>query len=138
MQYAQLYAIESRNIKTEINKEVAVLLLNGIADSSVLKNFLEQKAEKVYERKFRDHHPYDRYDLESIRETFKNIPDEKKIIITTEKDAARLEEHRQWFSENQIPLFVQPVSVDFLFDEKENFDRDILRYVEFAKDKIAQ
>lgn len=138
LQYAPLYAFENKNLKAEITKDVEVLLLSGIADSSVLKNFLEQKAKKVYERKFRDHHRYDRYDLESIRETFKNIPDEKKIIITTEKDAARLEEHRQWFSENQIPLFVQSVSVDFLFGEKENFDRDILRYVEFAKGKIAQ
>jgi tetraacyldisaccharide 4'-kinase len=117
-------------------KKTEIVLLTGIADSSKLVKYLESKAAKVYESRYQDHHIFDEYDLESIRETYRNIPGERKAIVTTEKDAVRLWPHRAWFLANNIPIFVQPIRVRFLADDGEQFDADIIKYVEVTRSKL--
>ncbi|MES2620785.1 MAG: tetraacyldisaccharide 4'-kinase, partial [Bacteroidota bacterium] len=95
------------------------------------------KARNVYLRNYRDHHRFDVYDLETIRDTFRNIGDTNKVIVTTEKDAARLEEHRNWFLQNKIEIFVQPIWVKFLDDDGDKFNADIIQYIETTKQKIS-
>jgi tetraacyldisaccharide-1-P 4'-kinase len=36
---------------------------------------------------YKDHHLFDMYDMENIRETFGHVKSDDKIIVTTEKDA---------------------------------------------------
>ena len=133
IQYALLYSFYDVQLKAELNKEVDVLLVCGIAKHNELKTYLELKARNVYVRDYRDHHRFDRYDLESIRETFDSLGNAKRIIVTTEKDAARLEEHRDWFSENKIEIFVQPIVVKFIDDDGDKFNADVLEYIEHIK-----
>ena len=117
-------------------KRKDVILLSGIANSTKLVNYLEQKANKVYESKYKDHHYFDEYDLENIRETYHHIAGENKIIVTTEKDAVRLWPHRAWFLANNIPIFVQPIRVRFLDNDGEQFDADIIKYIEVTRAKV--
>ena len=135
IQYGPLYSFYDVRLKLELNKDTDVILVCGIAKHEDLKNYLQSKAGNVYVRSFADHHNYDRYDLESIRETITSVGAGKKIIVTTEKDAARLGEHGDWFLQNKIEIFVQPVTVGFLFNEAEKFNADILHYVEITKQK---
>lgn len=114
-----------------------VILLTGIADSSKLVKYLEQKANKVYENRYSDHHYFDEYDLENIRETYTNIESGYKIIITTEKDAVRLLPHRGWFLANNIPIFVQPVYVNFLDTDGVQFNADLAKFIETTRSKIS-
>ncbi len=137
IQYAPLYSFNDSAFKIELNKEVDVLLVCGIARHEELKSYLESKARNVFVRDFRDHHHFDEYDLDSIRETFTNMGDVNKIIVTTEKDAARLEEHRLWFLQNKIEIFVQPIMVQFLNEDGEKFSADILHYIETTIQKIV-
>jgi tetraacyldisaccharide 4'-kinase len=118
-----------------------IILLTGIANNARLVKYLEQKANKVYTRKYKDHHYFDEYDMENVRETYNNIHGSNKIIVTTEKDAVRLWPHRAWFLANNIPIFVQPIRIRFLDDDGERFDADIIKYIEVTranniKDKI--
>ena len=129
LQYAPLYSFYNWQTKFEPNKETDVLLVCGIANYAPLETYLKSQFGNVYVRSYRDHHRFESFDLETIQETFKNIGDRRKIIVTTEKDAARLEEFRDWFLEKNIELFVQPVSVEFLFSDKEKFEADILSYM---------
>jgi tetraacyldisaccharide 4'-kinase len=124
-------------MKTALSKDTDVLMVSGIAKHEQLKTYLETKARNVYVREYRDHHRFDRYDLDAIRETFNNLGVVKKIIITTEKDAARLEEHMNWFSENKIEIFVQPIAVKFIDDDGDRFNADVLSYIEHTKGKLA-
>lgn len=110
-----------------------VIVLTGIANSRKLVKYLEQKANKVYENEYRDHHNFDEYDLENIRETYSHIPGENRIIVTTEKDAVRLWPHRAWFLANNIPIFVQPIRVRFLDGYGSEFDADIIKYIEVTR-----
>jgi len=137
MQYGPLYSfIDSKHCRN-LEKDTDVLLVCGIAKFEELKNYLAQKANHVYVRDYRDHYRFDRYDLEVIRETFSNLGEVKKIIVTTEKDAARLDEFRDWFLQNKIEIFVQPIAVKFLFDGGEKFNADILHYIDVTKQKTG-
>ena len=137
IQYGNLYSFNDSSAKLELKKDTDVLLVCAIARFEELKSYLSGKANHVYVRDYRDHHRFDRYDLEAIRETFNNLGDRKKVIITTEKDAARLDEHRDWFMQNKIEIFVQPIEVKFLPGEAEVFNADILNYIETTKQKIS-
>ncbi len=137
IQYAPLYSFNDFSRKWNIEKDTDVLLVCGIARFDELKNYLSQRARNVYVRDYRDHHRFDRYDLEAVRETFNNLGEVKKIIVTTEKDAARLEEFRDWFLQNKIEIFVQPIAVHFLLGGGDRFNADILQYIEVTKQKTG-
>lgn len=112
-----------------------VILLTGIANNAKLLKYLEQKANRVYQNSYKDHHNFDEYDLENIRETYNHIAGDNKVIVTTEKDAVRLWQHRAWFLANNIPIFVQPIRVSFLGNDGAAFDADIIKYVEVTRAK---
>ncbi len=112
-----------------------VLLVTGIASHAKLKKHLEQSAGNVYLSTFKDHHTYDVYDLERIRDTYHNIKSAHKVIVTTEKDAVRLWPFRSWFLENNIPIFVQPIRVAFSADDRQKFEADIIKYMEVTRGK---
>lgn len=136
LQYGPLYSFINPGYTFNLAPDMDVLLVCGIARYDELKNYLESKSRRVYVRDYRDHHRFDVYDLEAIRETFKNLGEVKKVMVATEKDAMRLAEYRNWFSENKIEIFVQPVVVSFLGDDGDKFNADILKYIEVTKQKI--
>jgi tetraacyldisaccharide 4'-kinase len=136
IQYAPLYSFYDARLRVELPADMTVLLVCGIAKHDDLKAHLEANAANLFVRDFTDHHRFDQFDLDSIRETFKNLGDVKKIIVTTEKDAARLEEHRNWFLQNKIEIFVQPIVVRFLNEDAEKFNADIVQYIEATKKKL--
>lgn len=137
IEYGAPYLFTNAQVRINLDKDLDVLLLCGIARFEALKTYLESKVKNVYVRDYKDHHNYDRYDLEAIRETINNIDSKRKIIVTTEKDAARLQEHGVWFTANKIDIFVQPINVQFLFGGGEQFNADILQYITATKEKIA-
>src|SRR5205085_9178343 len=71
-------------------KRFTMLLVTGIANPSGLAEYLKRKTDKLETMTFRDHHEFTPEDLRSINETFNNISNANKIIVTTEKDAMRL------------------------------------------------
>lgn len=136
IQYAPLYSFYNFTDKLEMNKDITALLICGIANYAPLQQHLESTGAKVYVREFRDHHQYDSFDLDSIRQTYENFGDINKVMVITEKDAARMEGFGDWFMQNKIRIFVQPIAVRFIGEDAERFNRDIFSYVEFAKQKM--
>lgn len=135
IEYGPLYPLfrtEQPQAPLDIQR-TAALLVTGIASHDKLARYLEQVAPKVYLSTFKDHHAYDVYDLERIRDTYRNIEGGQKAIITTEKDAVRLWPFRSWFLENNIPIFVQPIRVAFAPEDAQRFDADIIRYIEITR-----
>lgn len=110
-------------------KNASALFVTGIAKNEKPLKQLRSMLKEVHPMAYRDHHAFDSYDLESIREAFQHLPGELKILVTTEKDAARFWIHRQWFEQQQLQLYVLPVFVEFMADDAENFNADIRKYV---------
>lgn len=98
-------------------KNKKILLLSGIAHSQELRNYLEKKASSVISMKYSDHHYFTENDLDKIHKKFQEIETKDKIILTTEKDWARLQLHKLQLMKLDLPIFTLPVEVEFLNGE---------------------
>jgi tetraacyldisaccharide 4'-kinase len=111
------------------SKITSILLFTGIANDYPLIEHLERMCSDLIVEKFPDHHPYSEKDLEKIIGKFKDLPTQKKILVTTEKDIMRLKNKKFTNYLENLPLFCIPMEIDFHGTDKVIFDEEILRYV---------
>jgi len=104
-----------------------ILLVTGIANPQPLKDLLMDHTESYYMLHYPDHHIFTIDDWKDIKKRFDKIESEKKIILTTEKDAVRLAKFGEQL--NNIPLYVIPLEHQFLFEGKEKFLLLIKNYI---------
>lgn len=105
--------------KREIDPEMEVLLLSGIANPGPLKEFLQEKTNAYYELLFNDHHIFTIDDWKEIVKRFDQIQTSNKLILTTEKDAVRL---MKFVAEiKQLPIYVMPIEMQLLFNGEDRF-----------------
>lgn len=118
------------------NIDMHVLLLCGIANPQALEEYVLGKVQTVYRQYYPDHHYYSPEDLVNILQSFNNIESKNKIIVTTEKDAMRLNLHKDWLEKHQLPIYIQPVETAFDAKTKASFDNNIITFVNqyFNKD----
>ena len=105
----------------------SVLAFCGIAKPEPFVDTLKSRYKTVDSLVFADHHAYAESDVKAILKRFENLGDGKKIIVTTEKDVARLTNSPYLCQFESVPLFVQPI--DVRFHEEEKFNETILNYV---------
>lgn len=111
----------------------AVFLLTGIAHPRYfVRHFREYPfAKKVAH--YPDHHDFSRKDIADISARFRKMKGERKIIITTEKDAVRLA-HNPYFPNDLKPfIFYQPVSVRMIqgtYDHDNNLINDLKEVID--------
>jgi len=122
----------SRPVIGSIAADTSVLLLTGIASPRQLEEDLKAlnpalSAPTVLS--FPDHHNFRRRDIDRINRTFAALPS-PRLIITTEKDAARLAQSEGLSDEVRRSLYVLPVSITFMQpDQEEKFNQNIIGYV---------
>ena len=100
------------------------LVLTGIAHPKYLLKHIK-KQYITSSCTFPDHHDFTTADISQVVDTFNNIPTDKKIIITTEKDASRLQASEAASKLKDLPIFIVPVSVKFLDEPNNSFDKTI-------------
>jgi tetraacyldisaccharide 4'-kinase len=123
--YYQPYFILNPGYVTQLQPDWDVLLISAIANTEYLVDYLNEQVNSVTVLEYEDHHYFSKYDVAHLKATFDNLESSKKLILTTEKDAMRLELHRQYLAENRLPVFALPVDVKFHFDEGPKFDQDV-------------
>ncbi|MTB53342.1 tetraacyldisaccharide 4'-kinase [Lewinella sp. W8] len=127
--YAAPYYILDHRYRLKMEENVSVLLISAIANTDYLIRHLKEKAADVHSLDYEDHHYFDRRDLGNLQLRFREMPGQHKAIVTTEKDATRLELHRSFIQKERLPIFVLPLAVRFHFDQGPEFDtlvRDFL------------
>ena len=127
LEYAPLQPLNEAAKTLTIENTYSVLAFCGIADPEHFKKALERQYKTVVVLPFADHHAYTDNDIKAILKCFGNLAGEKKIIVTTEKDAARLTNSPYLCQFDGAPLYDLPVNVRF--HEEEKFNEEILRYV---------
>ncbi len=115
--------------RLQLDDKLEVLLICAIAKTDYLVNYLQSQSGNVRSLEFADHHYFSKEDISTLHRTFKNIDSNRKVIITTEKDAMRLELHREFLIKERLPIFVLPTEVRFHFDEGPQFDEMIRQYL---------
>jgi tetraacyldisaccharide 4'-kinase len=111
------------------NNDYSALLVTGIANSQNFKYFMENKLNVTRHIEFSDHHFFSIKDISDIKHYFNNIASDKKIIITTEKDAMRMMEPSIYESLKGITVAYIPIEIAFHGNDEENFNYQILDHV---------
>lgn len=127
--YGQPYYLLNPAYAGALDQETDVLLVTGIAHADYLAQHLEPRVGSVTHIEYEDHHYFEETELFQIQNRFKNLESGRKLILTTEKDAMRLELHRSRIMELQLPIFVLPVEVRFLFGSGPEFDQAVKEFL---------
>ena len=106
-----------------------ILLLTGIASPKQMTLDLKAYSDKIVPMAYPDHHQFTQKDIERINETFAGMPD-PKIIITTEKDNARLTGMEGLSDEVKRSIYMLPVRIKFMPGQEEEFNNKIIGYVQ--------
>ncbi|MCG8697592.1 MAG: tetraacyldisaccharide 4'-kinase [Bacteroidales bacterium] len=116
------------------NHKASVLLVTGIANPKPLKKYLSEYKLNVEERIYPDHHDYTLKDIEEIRKKFKAIEGKYKLIITTEKDAVKLQHISDFPRTFKEKLFYIPIEVKIMDGKRTEFEKNIISYVKKNKE----
>ncbi len=111
-----------------IGKETHVLLLTGIASPGQMMLDMAPHCPNITPLTFADHHAFTPADAELINGRLAAMP-EPRIIVTTEKDAARLAGLQGLSDEARRATYVLPVRIRFMLDQEDNFNENIIGYV---------
>ncbi len=118
-----VFPTEARSLRREdINMEEDILVIAGIASPDPFIREVKRYSGRVVPILFPDHHVFSMADFRRMEAVFGSMHSEGKLIIVTEKDAARLRESSILPSEWRKVLYCLPIKVEFynrsVFDEK--------------------
>jgi tetraacyldisaccharide 4'-kinase len=114
----------------------SAVLLAGLANPSGLIKYLNTYISDLHPFIYPDHHFFNRKNIRDLSETFTQIKNKNKIIITSEKDAVRLLDNPYIPEEIKHFLFYLPVEVVFK-QEEELFIQTIEKHVtDFERNRV--
>ena len=83
---------------------------------------------------FDDHHIFSIDDWREIKKRFNSIEDDKKMVLTTEKDAMRLQKFAHEI--DGMPFYVVPIEHKILFNESDKFTNRIIDFIDNFKQPV--
>ena len=102
----------------------SVLLVTGIADPEPMRQYVSRFCE-VSTIHFADHHRFTAADIRRIRRAYVQINSARKLILTTEKDAARLRELVDHEVMSGLPIYYLPIEVRIHQNNDMSFDQTV-------------
>jgi len=128
--YGHPYKMYGPVQRLPLHKELSVLLVVAIAGTEYLLEHVDSAVKEVRMMEYTDHHAFTQSDIEDIERHFRSMdPSERSIILTTEKDAMRLDMHRDLLLQLDLPIYILPVAVDFLGENSIAFDESIKEWL---------
>lgn len=142
IKYGELVPLFGNSVHA-LEKNLSVILLAGISNPKPLEEFLKNKVKEIIPVYYPDHHEYSLMEINHLIEKFNEINNKNKVIITTEKDAMRL--NQPGFIEilNKLPAYYIPIEITFDSssmgtNEKEEFNKIIIEYVARTNQKYSR
>lgn len=106
-----------------------VLLLTGIASPATIQKELEAYTSHIDLLSFDDHHSFSARDMQLVKDRFARLKGERRLIITTEKDATRLVHHPALDEGLKPYIYALPIEVEILQNQQDIFNQHIIGYV---------
>lgn len=119
LKYGTIQTLDGIPTDLELRRLDQILVVTGIAHPEPLLEEVRRSC-KAQHLRFADHHKYTPRDIDRISEAFHALRGQRKIILTTEKDAIRLHGLTKG-----LPVYVMPVKVAFHQDSNIVFDQVI-------------
>jgi len=116
----------------------SIIMVTGIGNPGPMQEYLRRICTDLELMEFPDHHDFNEKDLLQIKEKFKNLPTKRKIIVTTEKDAKRLQNGEAEAILGNLPLFYAPINFEFHPADKILFDKAVLACIKSGTKSIAE
>ena len=129
--YNNMYRLSDKATRSldSIKADEEILLVTGIASPAAVRQELEKRTKKIRSISFPDHHEFTQADTERIKKVFFEMNQEKRLIVTTEKDAARFEGKDVSREFIYLYIYILPIEVRFLNNEGKMFNQNIIEYV---------
>lgn len=137
--YGQISSLQSPSRKLPFvpTPDDAVLAVSGIANPAPFLSEVRKWKWHVEEAVFSDHYDFKEADIRNIMHAFQRLKGQNKVILTTEKDAARFLHNRYVTDEQKKWIYILPISISFPEGEKDSFDNMILKHIQtFQQNKI--
>lgn len=106
-----------------------ILLMTGIASPAPILERLKDCTQQIDLLSFDDHHNFSHRDIQLIKERFHRLKGERRLIITTEKDATRLINHPALDKELKPFIYALPIEIEILQNQQDKFNQHIIDYV---------
>ena len=112
--YGSPYHMFYPSMKATFHQNMHVLVISAIAKTDYLLDYLSERVAEVKSIEYEDHHQFTNYEVAQLKKQFDHLSGDQKIIITTEKDAVRLERHKEYIRQEEMPIYVLPAFVSFV------------------------
>lgn len=122
-------AVSTNQDLAQKGKWDTIILFTGISSPRVFKKYLQTKANNVISIFYPDHHEYTLVEINKLVEVFKGVKGENKIILTTEKDAMRLDKKGIVEILDKLPIYYIPIEMTFDEHEKKVFDDFVIEFI---------
>ena len=129
--YCNLRSLVSADEKplTMIKAQTSVFLLTGIANPGPLLKKVKCLTANVIHHDYPDHHVFSTKNIAKLAEELKACVSSQKLILTTEKDAQRLQLPELLALLKDLPVYFLPVTARFHQPDDERFNKLIELYV---------
>ncbi len=124
------YSVKTDNV-------YSIIMVTGIGNPGPMQEYLRRLCTDLELMEFPDHHDFSEKELLLLKDKFKNLPTKRKIIVTTEKDAKRLQNAKAEAILGGLPIFYSPINFEFHPLDKQNFDEAVLASVKSGTKKIV-
>lgn len=121
-EYKHLYHFYQPAYTMALSDQDDVILISAIANSNYLLQYIKKQVLSCDNIAFADHHNFSEEDIDHLIKLFRARESNRKYIVTTEKDAVRLHAYSQKLYEAQIPVYVLPIEVKYLFEDEHRFN----------------
>lgn len=129
IQYGKLEDFHGGQVSAGIDSDTRVFLLTGIANPMPLLQHINQQTPHIIHHNYPDHHQFSLKNIAKLVREFQADSSDKKLILTTEKDAQRLRDQDVKEALLGLPIFIQPITIKFLDHAADEFDQIINNYV---------
>jgi tetraacyldisaccharide 4'-kinase len=127
--YQSLQNLDGSSTDTIIDADTTVFVLTGIANPKPLLQYVKNYTQQVNHHNYPDHHRFSLKNITKLADEFSACTTQKKVIVTTEKDAQRLVEHELFQVVKTLPFLVIPIGVQFLGEGQPQFNKLVTEYV---------
>jgi len=116
-----------RSLKS-LNEKSKVVLLTGIANAAPLLTELSSYGSELIHHQYPDHHQFSDKNITKLVNAFNKLSGDDNLIITTEKDAQRLDGSGIREQLKALAIYYLPVEAEFKEPEKTRFNKLIEDY----------
>jgi len=119
----------SCDFTSKIENVYSIILLTGIGNPGPMEEYLRRFCTDLELMEFPDHHVFTPNDLLMLKDRYTTLPTKRKIIVTTEKDAKRLQNAESEAILSALPIFYTPIEFEFHPADKLLFDKAVKKVV---------